>query len=122
MGLDQYAFAIPKNDDNLEFAQKIPDDIQRFFYWRKHPNLHGWMEDLFTSRGGAGDFNCVSLLVTAGDLDKLEKDVRGDKLPMTNGFFFGASSDEDRNDDLEFIRLARQKISEGYDIYYDSWW
>ncbi|ASY66520.1 hypothetical protein SJ05684_b55380 (plasmid) [Sinorhizobium sojae CCBAU 05684] len=30
-------------------------------YWRKHPNLHGWMEHLYPRGGKDAIFNCVNL-------------------------------------------------------------
>lgn len=122
MGLDQYAFAIPRSDANLAFDQTFPKEIEPFYVWRKHPNLQGWMEKLYRRKGGTGKFNCRSVLVTVEDLDELEKDVRANKLPFTTGFFFGQSFDEDREGDLAFIRQARMEIQNGKDVYYDSWW
>ena len=42
----------------------------------KHPNLHGWMERLYRTRGGKEDkFNCVNIQLTADDLQKLKADI-----------------------------------------------
>jgi hypothetical protein len=40
MGLDQFAYCIDNNGEKEELA-----------YWRKHPNLQGWMENLWQSKG-----------------------------------------------------------------------
>ena len=88
MGLDMYAFA-------TRTAPATPVDFnagesQELAYWRKHPNLHGWMEHLYRAKGGtADDFNCVNLQLDAADLDALEHAVRSRTLPPTTGFFFG---------------------------------
>lgn len=130
MGLDQYAFAVNKALIPDEF-DKLPEDIPReeLAYWRKHPNLHGWMESLWRSKledeDGLeyGAFNCVAVELTEADLDELEKDIRSAVLPHTTGFFFGDDSDEYyREDDLKFIALARQAIAGGKAVFYDSWW
>lgn len=122
MGLDQYAFAIPAMADNTDCDQKLPNDVEPFFVWRKHPNLHGWMEELYKIRGGREKFNCRTIRLKPVDLDRLEKVVRADKLPFTQGFFFGESFPDEMPRDLKFIEEARKKIQEGFDVYYDSWW
>jgi hypothetical protein len=125
MGLDMYAC---KTKANLAGAVDfdLPDydeEENHLFYWRKHPNLHGWMHRLYEAKGGTQpDFNVTPVLVTKDDLDQLEHDVREAALPETSGFFFGQSSPEDRDNDLEFIRLAREAIAEGYKVFYYAWW
>jgi len=60
------------------------NDAIELHYWRKHPNLHGWMESLYYEKGGTADnFNCVNLQLTARDLDRLETAIRGGTLPLT---------------------------------------
>ena len=127
MGLDQYGYAV-KEGEKLELM-----------YWRKHPNLHGFMEELWESKdrpmpdpesgdvkevedGDFVDFNCIPLSLTMGDIEELEDCVRGSKLPHTTGFFFGESRDEHNEDTLEFITKAKQALLDGYDVIYDSWW
>jgi len=123
MGLDQFAYAVDNNGEKEELA-----------YWRKHPYLHGWMEGLWESRGrpgkpekdhslGLSQFNCIPLSLELEDLDSLEKAVKTNMLPETGGFFFGDdSSEEYKNDDLEFIKKAREALDAGLEVYYDSWW
>lgn len=57
-------------------------------------------------------------------LDELEKAIKAGDLPKTEGFFFGESTGDKQqiNDDLEFIKKARQVIESGDSVYYDSWW
>lgn len=123
MGLDQYAFTVTTHPDNKLIDQDLSGDTrQELFYWRKHPDLHGWMEKLYRKRGGKEVFNCKSVKLTLEDLDALEKAVEGDSLPPTTGFFFGKSSPERFEEDREFIKKAREEIKNGRDVYYDSWW
>ena len=121
MGLDQYAsFIDEKLTQSVDFE---PDNASELYYWRKHPDLHGWMRELYFSKGGANpDFNCATVEVTKADLDRLEADVLAKQLPKTEGFFFGESVPENANDDLDFISKARRVIAEGYTVFYDSWW
>jgi hypothetical protein len=92
-------------------------------YWRKHPNLQGWMQDLYYEKGGEEEFNCVDLELTLEDLEALEESLDEEALPETVGFFFGAdSSDYYAETDREFIREARAAIKQGYTVIYSSWW
>lgn len=122
MGLDMYAFARAANiPEKVDFADDPGD--QKLCYWRKHPNLHGWMERLYRDRGGKEPvFNCVNVALTADDLDRLETDIRAGTLPPTSGFFFGASDGSELDDDLAFIARARAAIGAGASVYYTSWW
>lgn len=127
MGLDMYASSRKtKPDSAIDFRTEDEDIVDgELFYWRKHPNLHGWMQHLYVEKGGDADpssFNCVSVLLTAEDLDRLEKDVREDNLEHTEGFFFGASRPDDKQDDLRFIAKAHEAIAAGQFVFYSSWW
>jgi len=124
MGLDMYAWRVKAENvvNDLEYNQEKPVEL---FYWRKHHDLHGWMENLYRDKGGAkADFNCVPVRLTLEDLDYLEKDLKKNMLPETTGFFFGNNppDDESLEDDLKFISLAREAIEAGDAVYYDSWW
>ena len=121
MGLDMYALATHEStDQQVDFH---PSEYITLHTWRKHPNLHGWMEQLYFEKGGNSDcFNCTTVALTADDLDRLETAIHMNALPNTSGFFFGKSNGAEIDDDLDFIRKARQAISEGSTVFYDSWW
>lgn len=126
MGLDMYANRVKKGliteavDFNIAENEETEQNIH---YWRKHPNLHGWMESLYRKKGGQDEnFNCVNVQLTEEDLVKLEKDIKEGNLPKTSGFFFGESDGTEIEDDLSFIRKAKMAIKDGYDVYYTSWW
>ena len=92
-------------------------------YWRKHPNLHGWMHRLWESRGNSGDFNGDELELTWDDLEQLEQDIRNKNLPGTTGFFFGNERDDDyREQDLQFVRDAKAEVFLGLRVFYNSSW
>ena len=122
MGLDQYAYAVAgrfvNDDGSVDWEDKT-----EIGYWRKHPNLQGFMENLWRSRGGTGDFNCATLELSSDDLESLDDAVRGRSMPETQGFFFGSNSDDHYYDhDLEFIDTAKNQIHNGYEVIYTSWW
>ena len=136
MGLDQYAWARkgePCKDE--EGYNHWPEGEEELAYWRKHPNLQGWMENLWHEKGCpdgneetansmfGSDFNCVDLELTLEDLDALEQTLDESALPETAGFFFGNdSSDHYAEADRDFIVQARAAIKQGYKVIYSSWW
>lgn len=118
MGLDQYAYRVKASIVNSTEVER-----EEISYWRKHPNLHGWMEELYQKRGGKDSFNCIPLQLFEDDLNDLEADIKKKMLPKTNGFFFGKSADnEEKIQDLDFIKKAKESLEQGYNVYYDSWW
>lgn len=135
MGLDQYAYVASKagameehyetatyNEDTKDWDTPVakPREIA---YWRKHPNLQGWMRRLWESKGNSGDFNGDELELTWKDLEELERAVTHGQLPGTSGFFFGENSDEYyRESDLEFIKNARAELFLGLKVFYNSSW
>ena len=144
MGLDMYAYVAQKSGqmnehyENYDYAKDTstvtkPREIA---YWRKHPNLHGWMEHLWHKKRNAegkpvvedaedlgGTFNGVELELTHEDLDELERAVIHKQLPATSGFFFGNPSDEHYYEsDLSFIKNARAELFFGLKVFYNSSW
>ena len=146
MGLDQYAYVAAKagqrdefyetseyNEETKEWVSKTakPREIA---YWRKHPNLQGWMDKLWehklavkgqTPEAGqfGSTFNGVELELTWEDLDALERAVTHNQLPETSGFFFGNPADEHyREQDLAFVREARAELFLGLKVFYNSSW
>ena len=123
MGLDQYATARKGEPQQDAEGYTYYEDTMELAYWRKHPNLQGWMEELYHEKGGEGQFNCVDVELTLEDLDALEQSLDEEALPETAGFFFGTdSSDHYAETDREFIREARAAIKQGYTVVYSSWW
>ena len=139
MGLDQYATARKGEPHTVKSEYTYTDlegnehegvdehlewhDTIELAEWRKHPNLQGWMENLWHEKGGEGEFNCVELEITLDDLDALEATLDEEALPETAGFFFGGNADDYYAEaDREFIVQARAAIKQGYKVVYSSWW
>jgi len=106
VGLDQYAYVAGRagqrdewwegaamNPETKQFENPAVTQPRELAYWRKHPNLQGWMEQLWRSRNkpnnnlvqedrwGSG-FNGIELELTWQDLDRLEKtSSKDDCLP-----------------------------------------
>jgi len=122
MGLDQYAYCRANKEGRW-------DDSREIAYWRKHPNLQGWMEQLWIKRNpdyyaeGNNMFNGVELELSWEDLNALEQAVINDQLPSTRGFFFGEDSDAYYKQSLlEFVRNARAELFSGLKVFYNSSW
>jgi len=122
MGLDQYAYVAAKAE-----AWQDGSTQRELAYWRKHPNLQGWMENLWRSRNTDPTvdpaFNGVEVELTWADIDQLEDDIKNKRLPATSGFFFGTDSDDHyQQDDLAFVRKARAELFIGLRVFYNSSW
>ena len=141
MGLDMYAYVAARAGQQEEFYKgaewdnEIKDHLnpnvnrpREIAYWRKHPNLHGWMARLWLAREGnelreLDNFNGIELELDADDLELLEYVVKARELPGTSGFFFGNDADDYYyNDDLKFIQMARAEMFMGFKVFYNSSW
>jgi hypothetical protein len=130
MGLDMYAFRVKAEDVIDDFnvrneEQGREGDLEELAYWRKHHDLHGWMERLYRAKGGTKEsFNCVPVRLSMEDLNLLESDILNNTLPETQGFFFGTNPPDEysREQDMAFISKAKIAVTNGAAVYYDSWW
>lgn len=142
MGLDQYAYVASKagqrdefyDQDGLTYNPTTGDwDVpvggvtkpQELAYWRKHPNLQGWMQKLYEAKGGDGDFNGDEVELTWEDIDMLEQDIKNGHMSRlgTKGFFFGNPSDDYyKEKDLQFCIDAKAELFLGHKVFYNSSW
>lgn len=136
MGLDMYAYSATRSGAYRDYWNSVERGTgdqpapRELAYWRKHPNLHGWMERLWEEKGCPGDnpenmFNGVELELTREDIDRLEEDILSGRVSAlrTVGFFFGNASDDlYREQDLEFVREARADLFMGLRVFYNSSW
>jgi hypothetical protein len=120
MGLDMYVYSIKKesiaNNETTDFCLVSEDGFatdkmfsdDSFAYWRKHPDLHGWMQKLYVKKGGRdSNFNGNTVVITKEDIDDLLEDLKYHSLPKTTGFFFGESGD--MHDDYTYMFVERAK-------------
>ena len=143
MGLDMYAYVASKAGQQNEFYEtaefnktigeyvngKVSKPVE-IAYWRKHPSLHGWMEQLWERKlladgedPGEHTFNGIELELTWEDVDELERAVKAGKLPFTEGFFVGKPSDNHYyEEDLKFCINAKAELFLGLKVFYNSSW
>jgi len=89
MGLDMYLHG--HNCDNLSHHENLG-------YWRKHPNLHGFIVNNFAN----GIDDCRPIELSSSDIEKIIEAVEQKNLPQTTGFFFGSS---DHQDDIRTLNI-----------------
>jgi hypothetical protein len=90
MGLDMYLtgdryFMGPRTRGQLK-AERY--DLG---YWRKHPNLHGFIVQTFAD----GEDDCRPIDLDAAHIKHIIHAITHRQLPETTGFFFGESEDTD---------------------------
>jgi hypothetical protein len=92
-------------------------------YWRKHPDLHGFIVNTFAS----GEDECQDIDLSAEQLQQIIQAVKDKSLPKTEGFFFGASDGSEDQETIETLEkavawiAAREKYESRDVIYRASW-
>lgn len=107
MGLDMYLTGEtlirnrPLDGDRLGTKKGESFDLG---YWRKHPNLHGYIVEEFAH----GVDECQEIHLTIDDMHQIIDAVKNTKLPFTEGFFFGKSygTPEDNKEDIRIFEHA----------------
>ncbi len=82
----------------------VKAEIYELGYWRKHPNLHGFIVEAF----GDGIDECQEIALDDERLIQIIEAVKAKELPPTVGFFFGVSegTDEEMNEDITIFQAA----------------
>jgi beta-xylosidase len=120
MGLDMYLYgekssmAIGANaptEDGFRLASKTLE----IAYWRKHPNLHGYIVETFAD----GVDECQPINLHKEEINKIIEAIKNDELPFTEGFFFGRSPqkgepeyEENKQHDIEVFEKALKWLGE----------
>jgi hypothetical protein len=95
MGLDMYltgeALFTPEHPNRRLKPYAKEGETYRLGYWRKHPNLHGFIVQTFAD----GVDECQEIDLTAEAIRSIIDAVKNRELPQTTGFFFGTSDDTD---------------------------
>lgn len=137
MGLDQNLFAVDEDACDQDGNIMDRESMEEIGYWRKHADLHGFVESLWEKAGcpGADErhqdpmfgslFNCIPFELTEEHIQQIiecsERRSFGD-ADGTTGFFFGQTFPEDHDKTIEIMKHALELKKEGKRIFYDSWW
>jgi len=113
MGLDMYLRGSKFlwrnwNDPEAERQEdgyRITDIRIDLGYWRKHPNLHGYIVEAFAS----GNDNCQEIELSVQDMRNIISAIKEQRLPFTEGFFFGQSNDSEEQRKLD-VAIFEQAI------------
>jgi hypothetical protein len=90
MGLDMYL----TGERYLRGERKRGDKKSELYdlgYWRKHPNLHGFIVKTFVD----GVDECKEIELSTDQIKQIIEAIKTRELPPTSGFFFGTSDDGD---------------------------
>ena len=95
MGLDMYLtgekFLMPdfqnRSIDLQEDGFRLRSRTLELGYWRKHPNLHGYIVQTFAG----GKDECQIICLEPNDIRTIIAAVKAGNLPYTTGPFFGSS-------------------------------
>jgi len=112
MGLDMYLsgnrFFFNSGKNPLVDGFQKKSDTLDIGYWRKHPDLHGYIVENFA--GGVDE--CQEIDLSKDGLSKIIKAIENDQLSETSGFFFGASPKQnlDGTDDGIYLKQKEEDI------------
>jgi len=115
MGLDMYLLGEkffwtdwenPEND-RKEDDKKISSLLVDIGYWRKHPDLHGYIVQTFAD----GVDECQKIELCVEDIEVMLEAVKNDQLIQTEGFFFGKSGDK-KSEDKQEAKWAQRQYDE----------
>lgn len=98
--------------------------------WRKHPDLHGWMENRWREQTGSTEiFNCVDFELCEADILDCMEAVKTNSLPCTDGPSFGDENEwtaeqraRQKQEDITVLEDALRRLQAGECIVYSSWW
>jgi hypothetical protein len=106
VGLDMYLEGRKFKYGSTEVEDGFPvkTKILELGYWRKHPNLHGYIVQAFAE----GLDQCQDIDLGAKDIRNIISAIERNALPETTGFFFGSSESgkAQRKNDVEVFTKA----------------
>jgi len=128
MGLDMFLCGrkTPRSEPKrTEDGFEVTEVTIELGYWRKHPDLHGYIVQTFA--GGVDE--CQKINLSTDDMRDIIHAINAGELPHTQGFFFGESEntpDERAADVATFERaiawLDAAPHDEWRDVYYQASW
>lgn len=112
-----------------EFVDSVGNS-EEIAYWRKHSDLNGYMERMYTNRGGKESFNCVPLYLKREDIHQIIADIEKHldpncdyEIAESSGFFWGETDREKWENSLDdFKRILDNTDWDNETVYYSCWW
>lgn len=122
MGLDMYLTGERRIIRRDQQQQLISERFQ-LGYWRKHPNLHGYIVQQFAD----GLDQCQEIPLSAGNIRQLLSAIENRQLPLTEGFFFGVSDGTETPHDLAIFTdvlawLEAEDPAASRSVFYQASW
>lgn len=131
MGLDMYLrgrkyvihnYDDPMDNPTMDGYSVVSYEIE-LGYWRKHPNLHGYIVQTF----GGGQDNCQEIELNEEAIVQILDAIKEKRLPATTGFFFGESDGSEIEADTEIFTKALKWLNEKSryqirSVYYQASW
>jgi len=107
MGLDMYLtgekFIMNSSINPQEDGFRLRSRILELGYWRKHPNLHGYIVQNFAG----GKDECQDIDLGVNRIRAIIAAIRAGELPDTTGFFFGVSDSSQEQIDQDIAIFER---------------
>lgn len=123
MGLDMYLNGLRYIRTSARSDDRKKGELFDLGYWRKHPNLHGYIVQTFAD----GKDECQEIALSADDIRRIIAAIEADELPKTTGFFFGESDGSEKEGDLSIFRealawLGTEEEDAWRSVYYQASW
>jgi hypothetical protein len=99
------------DQDRKEDGLPVENVSVRLGYWRKHPNLHGFIVNEFAE----GEDEQQNIALSADNIRAIIDAVKHGALPETSGFFFGKSDGSEKDEDIKILENALKWL-EGGDV------
>jgi len=131
MGLDMFLTGeiyIPTDwnspeNNHYEDGYRLKARLYELGYWRKHPDLHGFIVENFADEGID---DCKPIYLGTDNMQTVITAIRKDQLPNTEGFFFGESlnNPEEKAHAIEIFSKAIKWLEEDpwRSVYYRASW
>lgn len=107
MGLDMYLTGERDIHQRSSTRHPLKGEQYELGYWRKHPNLHGYIVQTFAN----GEDHCQEIELDEAALRRIIKAVKANQLPYTSGFFFGVSDGSEKDGDLIILADALEWLT-----------
>jgi len=131
MGLDMFLIGeryFPEHNEKYFSPEynngyKVKSKQYDLGYWRKHPNLHGFIVDRFAN----GVDDCKKIELTEDNLQQIIQAVKENNMPQVHGFFFGESCNTNKQNTeivlqkaLKWLKIKEEGVWRS--VWYQASW